>query len=222
MALEFNSHDIPKGHDLQRHYLISGGINIMLPTQLSFSYKPFRIALFLFLLLHLGIISIFAQSGRNKSTPNKPSPTTPQPSPAPEKKEEAVKPPNNQDSGIRILVVFYRPIITNSGIFSQIVTRGCLERLQQSTLLKAGAGAEMNRKEAYDFAKASKDTYVLWFQLQSDFGDSDNLNNRSVPSVVDFVLFIPETGKTKTSGHVYTRQREDCLDFSSQSTIFYW
>jgi hypothetical protein len=181
----------------------------MLPIKNSLAYKLIQTSLSISLLLAFTFNASLAQSGRNKTTPTKPSqPSQPtNPASTSEKREEENNAKNNSPPGIPILVVYYSQIISGAQIFSNIVTKGCLERLKESTLVRPGAGREMNRKEAFDFAKASKDTFVLWFELESDIGDRDNVNNRTPPSVVNFVLYSPETGKTKSSGHVYTRNR---------------
>src|SRR5258707_1121476 len=67
----------------------------------------------------------------------------------------------------------------------------------------------MNRKEAIDTAKASADTYVVWFQLEPDPAYNDRSGIGSIPAqclVVSFYLFTPTTGKIKASGHVYQQR----------------
>lgn len=181
----------------------------MRPTHQSYPFNVTRIALSFLLLLSFNLNGVLAQSGRNKPTEKKGGPPSPATTPAPagEKNEAEIKPKTNSAPGIPILIVYYSQIISGAQIYSNMVTRGCLERLHESSLVKPGTGSEMNRKEAYDFARASKDTYVLWFELEADIGDTGNINNRTPPSVVNFVLYSPETGKTKSSGHVYTRNR---------------
>ena len=89
-----------------------------------------------------------------------------------------------------------------------IVIEGFLERMQRSATVKVRAGKDMNRKEASDYAKSSEDNYVVWLQLESDTasgagGAWEDPNNL----YVDYVVFAPGTGKSKTSGHVYQRTR---------------
>ena len=66
----------------------------------------------------------------------------------------------------------------------------------------------MNRKQAIDIAKASSDTYVVWFELEVDMAYRDRSGMGSVPPqylTVRFELYTPTTGKTKTSGQIYQR-----------------
>jgi hypothetical protein len=79
----------------------------------------------------------------------------------------------------------------------------------KSDAVKPIAGAEMNRKEAIDIAKASTDTYVLWFELDVDAIDAGRTMGSVPPQYlyVNYAVFTPGTGKTRTSGHVYQRQR---------------
>jgi hypothetical protein len=65
----------------------------------------------------------------------------------------------------------------------------------------------MNRKEASDLAKGSTDSYVLWFELRSDRGNYTSDDPRYASELyVDYSLYVPGTGKIRTSGHVYQRR----------------
>jgi hypothetical protein len=148
-----------------------------------------------------------AQSGR------RPPKRVEAPDPLPPKQDEPpIKQPSDKPSNpqIPVRVVWHLPNIGSPTIYSQIVEDGCVERLSQSDLLKATRGAELNRKEAIDIAKASTDTYVLWFELDVDAIDAGRAPMGSVPPqylYVKYEVFTPVTGKTRTSGHVYQRQR---------------
>jgi hypothetical protein len=85
-----------------------------------------------------------------------------------------------------------------------------MERTQKAAAVKVRTGKEMNRKEAIDAAKASKDTYVVWFQLQQDRADTEHANTSVLGGnpyglYVDYFIYEPGTGKTKAAGHVYQR-----------------
>ena len=99
--------------------------------------------------------------------------------------------------------------VGSSTTYSRTVLEGCLERLSQSGSVKATtAPDEMNRKQAIDIAKASSDTYVVWFELEVDMAYRDRSGMGSVPPqylTVRFELYTPTTGKTKTSGQIYQR-----------------
>lgn len=147
-----------------------------------------------------------AQSGRRPpKRPASPDPLQPKP------EEPPIKPPsdNNSASKIPIKVVWQLSHIGTSPMYSRTVQEACLERLSQSGSVRATTSAdEMNRKEASDLAKASTDTYVVWFELEPDsvYGNRGGIG--SVPPqylTVRFEVFTPTTGKTKTGGHIYQR-----------------
>lgn len=146
-----------------------------------------------------------AQSGRR---PPK-RPTSPDPLP-PKAEEPPIKPSSDQSSTkIPVKVVWYLTHIASSTIYSRTVQEACLERLSRSGSVRATTAAdEMNRKQAIDMAKASTDTYVLWFELEVDSAYNDRSGIGSVPAqylTVRFEVYTPATGKTKTSGHIYQR-----------------
>lgn len=158
-----------------------------------------------FLLAMISISS--AQSGRHPPKPPK------SPDPLPQKQEEPpIAPPSAQDSKskIPVKVVLHLQSIAASSIYSRTVEEGCLERLSQSGSVNATAAQELNRKEAIDIAKASADTYVLWFELEADVVDAERAGLGQVPPqylYVRYEVFTPGTGKIKASGHVYQRSR---------------
>jgi hypothetical protein len=163
--------------------------------------------LLLSFLLLLSVPSISqAQSGRRP--PKKPE----SPDPLPPKQEEPAKPSSDDKSKsqIPVRVVWYLGMISSSTIYTRTVEEGCLERLSQSGSVKAAPAEDVNRKQASDMAKASTDTYVLWFELQVDSAYNDRSGMGNIPPQylqVRYEVFIPTTGKTKTSGNIYQRSR---------------
>jgi len=147
-----------------------------------------------------------AQSGRR---PPK-RPTSPDPLP-PKAEEPPIKPSSdhNDASKVPVKVVWQLTHIASSPTYSRNVQEACLDRLSQSGSIRATAAAdEMNRKQAIDIAKASADTYVLWFELEVDSAYNGRSGIGSVPPqylTVRFEVYTPTTGKTKTSGHIYQR-----------------
>jgi hypothetical protein len=142
-----------------------------------------------------------AQSGRRipkqpgsteRNSPSEPEPPAQQPTP----KESAPRLP--------ILAVKNLQTVGSSSIFTDIALGGCLEELKQSTAVEVSSGRDKNRKEASDYAKASKDTYVVLIQLESDTFDTMGGNPGSF--YVSYVVFAPGTGKIKTQGHIYQGQ----------------
>ncbi len=99
--------------------------------------------------------------------------------------------------------------ISGSNIYSRTVLEACLERLSQSGSIKATSAAdEVNRKQAIDMAKASADTYVVWFELELDHAYDDRSGIGAVPPQylnVRFEVYTPSTGKAKASGIIYQR-----------------
>lgn len=163
-------------------------------------------ALFLSVLFLLTISSNSqAQSGRRP--PKKPE----SPDPLPPKQEEPpVKPSSdeNSKSQIPVKVVWYLGMVSGSAFYTRTVEEGCLERLSRSGSVKATPTEDVNRKQASDMAKASTDTYVLWFELQVDpaYGDHSGMGNIPPQYLqVRYEVFTPGTGKTKTTGNVYQR-----------------
>ena len=169
--------------------------------------SPRPTAAFLGLLLLLGVASVAqAQSGRRPPKPPK------SPDSIPSKQEEPpITAPSKQDSApkIPVKVVWDLYAIASSSIYSRDVLEACLGELSRSGSIAASATAkEQNRKQAIDMAKASADTYVVWFQLEPDATYNDRSGIGSIPVqylVVNFYLFTPTTGKTKTAGRVYQR-----------------
>ena len=159
-------------------------------------------------LLVLNVITLAeGQSGRRVPKP----PTSPDPLPPPQS-EPPIQPPKEQSSQsdknrIPVLVVKYLPNISSSSMAGNIVIDGFLERMQRAATVKVRAGKDMNRKEASDYAKSSEDNYVVWLQLQSERGSGMGGYEDPNDLYVDYVVFAPGTGKSKTSGHVYQRTR---------------
>ena len=179
----------------------------MQPKRLS---SPRRIAsLFLCALFLLGVVAMAeGQSGRR--VPKRPASPDPLP---PAQSEPPITPPSSQPERVAtpILLAMHMPYIGSSEIYSRIVMDGFMERTQKNASVKVRTGnKEMNRKEAIDSAKNSKDTYVVWFQLEQDVVDREHprssvLGGDPFNLYVDYYIYEPGTGKTKTSGHVYQR-----------------
>lgn len=149
-----------------------------------------------------------AQSGRRPAK----RPTSPDPLP-PKEDEPSIKSSSKPDSTpkIPVKVLWNSSSIGSSTVYSRTVQESCLKRLSQSGSISAGtAPDEMNRKQAIDMAKASADTYVLWFELQVDTAYNDRGGIGNVPPqylTVRFELLTPTTGKPKTRGDIYQRPR---------------
>ena len=177
------------------------------PSFLRSSTVHHRTAILLWLLIFLIAAPLsVAQSGRRP--PKQPS----SPDPLPPKNEEPpIKPSTEPNSApkIPVKVVWQLSHIGSSSIYSRTVQEACLDRLSKSGSITPSAAAdEMNRKQAIDMAKASTETYVVWFELELDSQYQDRGGIGSVPPqylAVRFEMYAPGTGKTKTGGRVYQR-----------------
>jgi hypothetical protein len=173
----------------------------------SLSIRGFVIITFCALFVLTAVSLVEGQSGRR--VPKKPDSPDPRP-PAQSEPPVIQAEPKDEKPRIPVMVVKYQSLIGSSSMYSNDVAEGCMRKLQGSTMLKVRAGKDMNRKEASDYAKASEDTYVVWIQLEVDSAysrNSDGIGYVNPYSLyVDFVLYTPGTGKSKTSGHVYQRR----------------
>jgi hypothetical protein len=179
----------------------------MQPTTVIFRWARNLLPPFLSLVLLL--VTAFgtaAQSGR------KPPKLPKSPDPLPSKQEDppiTTSSEKNSTPKIPVKVLWDLYAIASSSIYSRSVLETCLDELSKSGSVNASTTAkEQNRKQAIDMAKASADTYVVWFQLEPDPTYNDRSGIGSIPAqylVVSFYVFTPTTGKTKTSGRVYQR-----------------
>jgi hypothetical protein len=150
-----------------------------------------------------------AQSGRRvPKRPTTADPTTPKESEPPIAQPEEKQPSH---PAIPILLAGHLDdIIYSSGTYLNIVMDGFLERAAKMKGIKIEpSGRDTNRKEAIDAAKASQDRYVVWFRLVSDSMTSQPTSDYAYGYTlyIDYQVFQPGTGKSKTSGHVYQRTR---------------
>jgi len=157
---------------------------------------------FLLFALLLVTAASFAQAQSGRRIPKQPSSTERDP---PSQPEPPVQQPTPKESAPRLPILAVKNLQTvGSSIFTDIALGGCLEELKQSTAVEVSSGKDKNRKEASDYAKASKDTYVVLIQLESDTFGTMGGNPRYF--YVSYVAFAPGTGKVKTQGHIYQGQ----------------
>ena len=150
-------------------------------------------------------LGVLAQSGRRvgKSTPvSTPEPT---PTPTPNASSEKPKPRLTFLVGLDRSDVFANiPLYAYEGVL-----RSLADRLAKAPGIQVGATqSEMSRIDAIQKAKAEKESYVVWVQLQvdtmsSNTGNSGNLDN----IVIEYTVFAPTTAKVKTSGRTYTQSQ---------------
>jgi hypothetical protein len=149
------------------------------------------------------------QSGRR--VPKRP--TTADPMPPKDSEPPIVQPEENKPSRPAVPILLagnLDDLIFSSSIYLNAVMDGFMERMSKVKTVKVEpAGRDTNRKQANDAAKASKDRYVVWFRLISDSMSSRPTSDYEAGYYlyIDFQVFEPTTGKSKTSGHVYQRTR---------------
>ncbi|HWO01231.1 MAG TPA: hypothetical protein VNS63_18370 [Blastocatellia bacterium] len=163
------------------------------------------------LLVVAASVSAPGQSGRRP--PKQPSSTDTKP---PASTEPPVQPSTPAATLLPILVVKNLPNVGSSSILTGIALDGCLEELKQSRAVQVSSSKDKTRKEASDYAKTSKDTYVVLIELEQEVAATDRPNvsiaggdPRSL--LVSYVVFTPVTGKVATQGRVYQGQRQGPL-----------
>ena len=154
----------------------------------------------------------FAQSGRAPkrspaATPSPQSSTTSSPpiEEPPDASSAAHKKPATRALFLR--AVKYIPS-ANVTVETNIAFKGFIERLREIAGVDVLVSSEGTRKQAMDLAKAEKDAYVLWMQLELDVADTESANASIGPInpgclLVSYHVYAPQTGKVKTQGRVY-------------------
>ncbi|MEW6210521.1 MAG: hypothetical protein AB1631_19300 [Acidobacteriota bacterium] len=144
----------------------------------------------------------FAQSGRRppkKSDP--PAPVQPPSQPEPEAKPSKPEAPRT-------------PILLAKNVwgtgdeitYSSTMLEACAAKLAKSGRLEIDVSREdRNRKEASDYAKNSSKIYVVWMELHftSRYNRSNTRQGDYDSFYIDYNLYEPVTGKSKTGGRVY-------------------
>jgi hypothetical protein len=144
-----------------------------------------------------------AQSGRRvrKSTPASVSTPEPTPTSTPNASSEKPKPRLTFLVGLDRSDGFANiPLYAYEGVL-----RSLADRLAKAPGIQVGATQSgMSHVDAIQKAKAEKESYVVWLQLQvdtmsSNTGNSGNLDN----IVIEYTVFAPTTAKVATSGRAY-------------------
>jgi hypothetical protein len=159
-------------------------------------YTPFSSTLLLYILLTVALVSAA------QAQPNNPPKSPPQPATT-----------NSTAPKIKLLITQYIPS-TNISVRTGEVLRSLMERLKESSGLEVTLGKELNRKEAIERAKAEQETYVVWLQLEVDAADTERATIGQVNPdslIVNYVVYMPGTGKVKTQGRVYQRSSRESV-----------
>ena len=154
------------------------------------------------LALALAMLGGAAQAQSGRRLPNRSDPPPTQPSTMPPVPAEQ-PPPAKPDKPRQQLVVSKSTSDSFSNYYADVVVRACLDRLKEGANVSVSLGREMNRKEASDLAKTATDTHVLWLEWDFDRMGNSPTNQSQSNSYINFTLYIPGTGKVKTSGRVH-------------------
>ncbi|MGI9065634.1 MAG: hypothetical protein ACR2HX_04430 [Pyrinomonadaceae bacterium] len=150
-----------------------------------------------------------AQSGRQvrKSTPPPVSTPEPTPTPGPKASSEKPKPRLTFVIGLDRYTGFANvPSYAYEGVLRSLADR--LAEPQGIHVVVSQDG--MHRSDAIRKAKAEKEGYVVWLELQVDTvsGGSQNTENRN-NIVIEYSVFAPTTAKRTTSGRTYSRSQRN-------------
>ncbi|MEO8435529.1 MAG: hypothetical protein ABI596_11595 [Pyrinomonadaceae bacterium] len=159
--------------------------------------RNFNIAA-VFVVLILASIGAQAQSGRRAPKGTKTVPTISGP-------REVAKPPAPvKDDRIPLVVAIeeHNPFSGIPYYLAGTVRDTCAVHLRASSSVKVEiVGRSISRSEAVKRAKAEKEIYVVWLQIESDAFDRTGSSNESPESLyVRYTVFTPVTGKIKSSG----------------------
>ena len=144
-----------------------------------------------------------AQSGRRvrKSTPASVSTPEPTATPTPNASSEKPKPRltflvglDGSDGSANIPLYAYEGVL-----------RSLADRLAKAPGIQVGATqSDMSHIDAIQKAKAEKEGYVVWLQLQVDTMSSNTGNSGNLDNVVlEYTVLAPTTAKVAMSGRAY-------------------
>ena len=115
------------------------------------------------------------------------------------------KPPTKPEARRVSLIITFDEDLGNASFFlgdTKLVLRGFVERLEKNSTVNHKIENRMARKEASSLAKSQTKAYVVWLQLNRRMISSRVDNNELF---VEYAVFTPGTGKSKTDGRVYVR-----------------
>jgi hypothetical protein len=156
--------------------------------------------IFMFLLIGFGIPAM-SQSGRRANRPS--------PEPTPQVAVEEAKPtktPVKSDGGIQVLIAAHTENRIVSVSTAQAILFAFSERLKEEKRLAVKEGTASSSSDAKKIAEDGKDGYVIWLTLSPDVPDSSSRYGGAInydDVVLQYFVYIPLTGKTKTQGRMY-------------------
>jgi hypothetical protein len=165
------------------------------------------------LVLHLTLVSYsllyigtaYAQSGRShrKAEP------IPVPKLESDKTNAQIEKPKDEEARFSLVVVS-NPLSALDNIpigYQQTIFNSFMKRLGTSSSLKVIGEEDMNRSEAIKRAKTETERFVVWLSIGLDAQGvigQDSLSSLTV----EYIVFTPTTGKTKSQGRVYPQLRK--------------
>lgn len=161
------------------------------------------------LILGLSCVSTtLSQSGRRgRKVDPVPIPTPePEPSPTPDAPAERPKPRFRLAVGIDR----YDAFANLPNYYYEGVLRSLVARLDDAPMVQVGATQiNMSRGDAVQKAKAERDAYVIWLQLELDTMSSNTQNGGTPDVVIQYSVLAPVTAKQVTSGRTYTQAQRN-------------
>ncbi len=161
------------------------------------------------LILGFGCVSTnLAQSGRRgrKVDPVPVSTPEPEPSPTPDAPAEKPKPRFTFLVGVDR----YDAFSNLPNYYYEGVLRSLVARLDDSAVVQVGATQiNMSRSDAVQKAKAERDAYVIWLQLELDAMSSNTQNGGTPDVIIEYAVLAPVTAKQVTSGRTYTQAQRN-------------
>ena len=153
-----------------------------------------------FVVLIVASVAVQAQSGRRAAKGTKTVPTIS----GPKEVEKPSVPVKDDRIPLVVSIDEHNPFSGIPYFLAGTVRDTCAVNLRASSSVKVEIVARsMNRSEAVKRAKAEKETYVVWLQIESDVFDpyrTSNGNEAPESLYVRYTVFTPVTGKIKTSG----------------------
>jgi hypothetical protein len=144
-------------------------------------------------------ITVDAQSGRRSSSGQ---PTAPSVSGPKTVEKTTAKAPKLQ---LLVGVESRNPFVNVPYYLSDTVLDNCVRRLNESAEINARAsGRSMTRAESISRAKAEKEAYVIFLQIESDIADSGKqAKNGPDELYVRYTIFEPATARIKQWGRTH-------------------
>ncbi|HYO92241.1 MAG TPA: hypothetical protein VEQ40_11420 [Pyrinomonadaceae bacterium] len=175
-------------------------------TRLETSWLLVVASLLLFLTAH----TVHGQSGRRAAKPA--SPSVPAPTPQPEPTAQPKTPTQPQ---ISLLILSDISQYINFSILSpERITRWVGKRLRDASALAVAEGDSASRKDAINRAKAAKDGFIIFLQIDQ-MGYFTTTPGSARPNYddmrINYYVLEPVTGKTKSSGVVYMKDRSSII-----------